>query len=400
MLRSSHLSPFCHSVKVPLGNKNMHSNTFPTFAKILGAAKRNALRLVRRQGTAWRATPWWPGDTLQTLQLSLLRVLAVAHSERLELAPLVRCLATEQRGRYRRVLLRLARRLELGATLVTALEQTPDSLSDDAILALRFGTQSGTLPATYAQLLQASVIQADSGFARQPRYSVAYWLALTVVMFAVITFLATVIVPTFEMIYAEFGMRPPVAFRMLSNTFAAIANYAWLWISILIGIVWLIWSGPSRRFFRRTVAARFFQPVAQLRRSELLRLLGTAVDAGRPLPGTLSTLARYHFDKHLRQKLLYARNEVEQGVDAWQSLTDAKLLTAAETDALATAPSNRVRAWILRRLAHGKQTAVMHRTAKLFALLEPVVVLCFAALVLWICYAFVSFLTHLNQALA
>jgi general secretion pathway protein F len=108
----------------------------------------------------------------------------------------------------------------------------------------------------------------------------------------------------------------------------------------------------------------------------------------------------YHFDRNFRQKLLYARNEVEQGVDVWQSLSDAKLLSVPESYAVASAPSNRVRAWILRRLASVKQSAVRRRIATLFAFLEPIVVLCFGALVLWICFAFISFIARLTSLLA
>ena len=65
------------------------------------------------------------------------------------------------------------------------------------------------------------------------------------------------------------------------------------------------------------------------------------MEAGRPLPAAISTLARYHFDKSVREKLLFARNEIEQGADDWTSLTESRLLTPQEASALANSSSSR-----------------------------------------------------------
>ena len=91
----------------------MFESWFPSFA-----------HWMRFRAARWRLSTWWLSDTLDAMQHSLLRILAVAHRERLELAPLVANLAEEHRGRYRRRLRRLARRLNEGTALVDALEQT------------------------------------------------------------------------------------------------------------------------------------------------------------------------------------------------------------------------------------------------------------------------------------
>ncbi len=81
--------------------------------------------------STWRISVFWLPDLRSSVQRSLLRLLHVAHVERLALAPLVHALALEHRGGNRRRLRRLAFRLAGGMPLIEALEQTPDALSDE-----------------------------------------------------------------------------------------------------------------------------------------------------------------------------------------------------------------------------------------------------------------------------
>ena len=391
----------------------MRSSQFPTFRKWsrrinerLGRRDANSTGpfsgWLRRRGPTWRISTWFVADSRQAQQHSLLRLLRVAHQHRLELTPLVANLAHEHRGSYRRTLRRLAKRLAAGTQLVDALEQTPEVLSDSDVLAIRFGSQSGVLSSTYQQLLESPI----DDVTRRPaetRHLLAYWMVPGFVLVLLLSLAMFVILPTFVGIAAEFGvlgiMLPP-AFLLLQRVLELLNEYAIVWLLLALAIGWLIVAAPPRRFFRRALATRFLRPVAQRRSIELLRLFSSAVDAGRPLPGALSTLARYHFDKHLRQKLLYARNEVEQGVDVWRSLADAKLLTTNESEALAKARSGAVQSWTLRRLAKWKLAALDRRTAILFSFLHPILVLIFGSIVLLVCYALFGFLTNFVTVLA
>ena len=129
---------------------------FPTFRRWIYSNRTLGLDSVPFagwfRGPTWYVSTWF-GDGLATQQRSLLRMLSVAHRERLEMGPLIHCLADEHRGRYRWRLRRLAKLLESGTPLVEALEQTPDALDDDTVLALRFGSQTGALASTFEMLI-------------------------------------------------------------------------------------------------------------------------------------------------------------------------------------------------------------------------------------------------------
>jgi general secretion pathway protein F len=352
----------------------------------------------RLRGPTWYLVTWI-GDSLATQQRSLLRILAVAHRERIELGTLVLCLAEEHRGSYRRLLRRLARRLNAGVGLMDALEQTPDALDDNAVLALRFGSQSGTTQAVFDMLLSRD-IPSESDPNRNARQAWVYWVALACSIAFLLMLMMVLIAPTFKKMFDEFAIVLPATLQFLIAICDGFAKFAALWILLGVVVVGLFWSSAARRFFRRKLAPMFMQPLAQMRKAELLRLLAVGVDSGRPIAGSLSTLARYHFDYRVRQRLLFARNEIEQGIETWQGLTEADLLTSQQAEAVATAPSNEIRAWILRRLAAGIQVSAQHRTSIGFALLEPLVILLFGVIVMFIFISFFSVIVQLITSLA
>ncbi|TVP99971.1 MAG: hypothetical protein EA381_08460 [Planctomycetaceae bacterium] len=306
-------------------------------------------------GRTWRITMLWPRDPQELMRRSLLRVLAVAHRERFDPATLVANLAEEHRGRNRRRLRRLANRLRGGMPVVTALEQTPEVLSDAQVLAIRFGSQTGTLTATYDDLI-SKIQQPPSTASRDLRQTAIYLGFMSLFVIWILSFLFTFIYPTFGKIDDYFEISdPPYAVDLmyrLSNQMGA--GTAILAILAILALPFL-WSSPIGRWVRRTLATSRLRWVWQLRIAELLEWLAQSIEAGRPLSGVSSVLARYHFDKPVRQRLLFARNEMEQGASAWESLRSAGLLTAQEYRSLSDSTSPQTQVWLLRNLANQKR---------------------------------------------
>jgi len=352
------------------------SEPFPTFARFMqwfGAPV--------WPWPLWVGTPWWPADTLASKQQTLLQVLSVAISERLEIAPLVMSFAKEHRGRYRRRLFRLAQRLNKGASLPDALEQTPGALSDEQILAVRFGIQSGTL----AEMLQSLVDQRDQSMrpiSHRLRQIGFYSMFLGVLFLFMLSFILIKIVPSFILIMEDFSLDITDPLRLLIRIANALSQQGP--ILVLMGLfgVWLFKAEFPRRFFRRRILSRLFKPIAQLRAENLLNLLAVAQQAGRPLPGAISTLARYHYDSLIRHKLLFVRNEVEQGADLWESLAKTRLLSPAESRALSNSTSTDSTVWTLRHLAHWKRSRVARRFDVYVDFFLPLVILLMASVVL------------------
>lgn len=370
------------------------SELFPTFARL---ARR--FRLPIWPLPLWVGTPWWPADTLASKQHALLLVLSVAISERLDVVPLVESLAKEHRGRYRRRLYRLARRMAAGTSLADALEQTPGALSDEQMLAIRFGIQSGTL----SEVLQSLVDQREqtmNPISHRLRQIGFYGTFVSVLFLLVLSFIMVSIIPSWHRIMADFSLDTTAPLRLLTGISNAMAEMWPLIFLSLLFCVWLIKSEFSQRFFRRRVLSRLFKPIAQLRSASLLNLLAVAQQAGRPLPATLSTLARYHYDSLIRHKLLFVRNEVEQGANLWKSLVKARLLSHAESRALASSTSADSTVWTLRHLANWKRNRVARRFDVYVDFLMPIVILLMASVVLLMALATLTPLIEMVNGLS
>jgi type II secretory pathway component PulF len=232
------------------------------------------------------------------------------------------------------------------------------------------------------------------------RQTFVYFVIMSVILVLSVSFLVTFIVPTLKYLHQDFGL---VEMSGLFRTFLAawdwLAAYAPLWILLIVTIAFLVWAMPSRRFFRRALAGRWFRGTAQTRSSQLMQLLATTVEAGRPVPSAISTLARYHFDHRFRRRLLFARNEIEQGADVWKSLADSHLMTAEESQAIALCSSNESRAWAMRQLANWKLHEVAAHRSTLLRFIQPLITILFAGLVLLVGGAMIGFLAQMIHSL-
>lgn len=361
--------------------------------------RRICLQRIPLGGRAWRISRWWKRDLRNVSELSLLRLLAVAHRERLEVRTLVDNLSHEFRGAARRRLRRLSRQLAEGTPLVDALEQTPDTLRDEDVLSLRFASSSGTLPQTYAELIERAQTRSVNA-ALQVRQALKYGFVLTIVFSLLIAMMMTFISPTFKKMFDDFGLRLPAAFVQLISTTSWIAAYLPLLMLLGLLALGLIWFVRPIRHLRRWFELRPLRASAQLQRAHLLRMFAQASEAGRPLPSSLSTLARYHFSRNTRVKLLVARNEIELGAEPWGTLAASHLINSNEALSLSGASSPRLRIWIMRRLAIQKEQVVYDRRAMLAMLVHPAVVLFFGVIVAWVAVSFFSILVSMISSLA
>lgn len=373
----------------------MQNSFFPT-------AKRLFQLLDFRMGltsNTWRVSSWWRRDKSQDVEDSLLRVLNIAHKERLDASELVRSLASEHRGVYRRRLQRLAQRLVRGVPVVEALEQTAGLLRDESVLQYRFATQSGLLNSTLPKLVEQSE-KRSSGVGHRVRGAFLYFIAVGSFLLFGLAFIVSFIQPTYLQIAEEmeFQFNQPLS----AMTFIRRAGALWL---LLIPVVLLLLRGVVLRFgfpgvLRRRYASRCFASVAKLRVAQLLSMLSDASRLGRPLAGTLSTLARYHFDPMIRQKLLRARNEIEQGMGTWESLAAVRLITEDEAGALSSLEDSRQRTWVMEQLADQRASESERTAATLVTFLHPILILLLGCLMLWIAIAVFGSLYQLITFLA
>jgi hypothetical protein len=331
-----------------------------------------------------RSAPWWPWFTTAAQSRALLRLIAVGIEEKLPLAPLVDAWAMDERGVQRAKLQYLARLLGGGMALDAAIEEAPGVLRPRDLLAVRFDMQSGTRTAAMRALLDDDTLPAP---VRRPGTGWGlvglYLCVFPVVAVVLVTFIQVSILPVLQKILYEFSIPLPevVAWsRQFGNFMARVGPPL---VGLILVFFWFLISTRAGRRLGWFISTRWLKTSRIDTTADVLQLLGVAIQTGRPLAGTLSTLARYHFDPAMRQRLLLARNEVEQGTDVWQSLIEAGLLTRPEAHLLGTGERLGNQPWTMTQLVTAKRRQATGRREVVATFLWPLVIIALGAFVLF-----------------
>jgi type II secretory pathway component PulF len=347
----------------------------------------------------WLSTPWWPSDTLRVKQNGLLRILAVAQTEDLELAPLIENLAQENRGRYRRRLNELAKRIQSGTPIIAALEQVPDSISEQDLLMLRVGVSTGSTADFFQRLI--STHSQQSKHQQNPRKNLsAYFFLLAVFYMLAANFIVTFIVPVLQQIHAEFDIDTNglslLLINLVDDWIGPLIPYGCLALFIA---AMLSWSYRSRRIFRR-LYRRFSMGVSSSLQGEVLGILSAVVHSQRPATAVVSVLANHHFDRKTRLQMQAVELQMDQGEDLWQSLSEQNIISPQESQTLQLLDKPASLSWCLREFSDRRIRSTNRVKGLKLRLIHPLLTLVFAVLVLVIAAAMLSFLTEMIHALA
>ena len=324
----------------------------------------------------------WPPYTTAWQRRSLLRLIAVALEDNLPLVPLLESWTQDERGAQKSRLRRLIGLLKSGRPLADAIEEVPGILRDEDVLALRFDTHSGTRTAAVRSMLDEQPLETSSQLPRLRRPFIYLCMFVPIFLFF-FAFNQLRIVPVFHVMLSQFGMPRPAVLGWSASFGNTLLNYWWVFPLVAIALAWSMFSTRGGRFVRHSVLGRWFTSRRQMHAGDLLQHLGVAVQAGRPVPGALSTLARYHFDPATRHQLLFLRNEVEQGAELWASMQAVGLLTSPEVRLLKTADRVGNRPWVLKQLAQIKKRRAYQRSQRTTEFLLPLVVIVMGGFVLF-----------------
>jgi type II secretory pathway component PulF len=284
---------------------------------------------------------------------SLLRLIAVAIEQNVPLAPLIENWAEDERGYQRTRLRKLAAALKAGRSLPDAIEEVSGVLQDQDLLAIRFDSQIGTRAAAVRQLLSRGN-PGSLNPTRQIRDDLIYIVEVSFAVLLIVPFLYLKIIPVYQKMMQEFSTEVPAAFVWSIGAARVFVGFWWVFAWACLAIGWCLVSTKAGRFVRHSIFDRWLRSAREIYSADVLQKLQIASTAGRPIPGALSTLARYYFAPQIRHKLLFVRNEVEQGADVWQSMAAVDLISQPEQRLLKTTDRVGNRSWALGQLAEVK----------------------------------------------
>jgi type II secretory pathway component PulF len=228
----------------------------------------------------------------------------------------------------------------------------------------------------------------------------SYLATVSLMMVAILTFVAIKIVPAYQSIFADFGMKLPsltVSFIHAADVFSSYAGAPILLcvglsllVAALIGFLYLCDRPVLQPLGDRLAGARHD--------AQVLRLVAGAIDRGTPLDETLERLSEgpmAYPSRASRRRLAKARLRMSAG-DEWQAaFQGSRFITAAEAEALKSSQRVGNLSAVLRHIADRKVRSSTARWAVALHLIFTAVILFFALIILW--YAVAMFVPLVNM---
>ncbi|MCA9141079.1 MAG: type II secretion system F family protein [Planctomycetales bacterium] len=352
----------------------------------------NLIRLIMPSGIV--------GNSLRSKQNSLLRMLSVSHSQRLDPKILIENLAAEYPGPYGRKLSLLQQWVAADSSMCAALTHTPGVLDEDDTLAIQCGIETNTLDETFRYLMAHCEKDDHAATSEIIRGTAGYVIGVICFAILISAFLMIFIVPTFKLMFDEFELALPLSMASLidfSNSFLIVIPL-FLMVALGLGILLLIDD------FRRTVVnsplARLLPTVARRRTTGLLRLLALPTSLGLPLGPTLTAAAQHHPDRSFRKRLLRARTDAKSDADIWIQLETQRLIDKTQGEQLRRITSPSLRAWTLNTLADRNRLIMQNKNEFIARSVQHIPIIILGMFVGWIAIAVIQTLSNLIGSLA
>ena len=137
-------------------------------------------------------------------------------------------------GRLKNSLMDVCEEIEGGATLSEAMSKSPKTFNRLYVNMIKAGEAGGALEVILQRL--ADFMERSESLKRKVRGAMVYPVIVIMVAVGILTFIILKIVPTFEEMFTEFGLKLPAMTQLLIAISTGIATYWYLIPAIPIGI--------------------------------------------------------------------------------------------------------------------------------------------------------------------
>lgn len=303
-----------------------------------------------------------------------------------------------------RVTTTLLSSVQAGESLSSGLAKHARHFHPLTIALVRIGEQSGSLPECLMDVVAR--LRSHQAMRRNLIGACTYPLIIIVATAGIVSFLLIYVLPNILPLLEGMGTDIPLPTKMLI-AFSSFMG-AWWWVCVLLGIILsilsiLIRSNPLVVTVRSTLLLRtpFFGKM--LRTYTVAHITHTLVLLLRhhtPLPETLALCAATTGNNLYAQKLMGAVAAIEAGVFLSVYLEQHPyLFDTSFTHILAVGERTGSTADVLAQLHQQYRTEFEQTSARLLALIEPLLMLCMGSLVGGIALAIIMPVYQLSQSL-
>lgn len=305
-------------------------------------------------------------------------------------------------GHLGAALARVEARVREGGSLAAAMEREAGLFGATTLGLVRAGERGVGLAPALTQAADDLDRRAET--AARIGSALAYPVILAAVGTVSVAFIVLVIVPRFVGLLADAGAALPPATRLLVAGSDVVRQHALLGAAGLVGVVALVAHALARHrsvWHRWALEAPLFGPLRHgLATARVARTLAALLRVGTPALTALEVARTAAGDEAVAARLARARERVAEGaglsaaLTATEALTPAALQLAAIGDAAGRLPD------LLDRAAHLEDALADRRVRTVVALLEPALILAFAAAVAFVAAALLQAMYSLRPGLS
>src|SRR3984893_8203265 len=289
--------------------------------------------------------------------------------------------------KLRPVITQIRDRVREGKSLSEAVEEAGvfSKVYSTAILA---GEKSGNLAGVLDFYIAYQKV--STGVRKKILASLVYPVLLVVVATVIVTYLVTVVIPKFALLYRDLGVPLPGPTRLLV---AVTVDYRYY---ILGAIAFLFLAAIAVFFWSRSEEGgiafdrlKFRVPVVgdtmlKFEASQFCRTLATLLTGGTPLVAALGTASESISSPLVRGTVVGATQMVREGESLHSALSSSKVMPAMALDMIEVGESSGALAPMLNSVAEFYEEEVSIRLAALVSLIEPVILVFMGLLVAFI----------------
>jgi type IV pilus assembly protein PilC len=150
----------------------------------------------------------------------------------------LRILETQQKpGRLKNALMDVGDEIESGATLSEAMAKSPKVFNRLYINMIKAGEAGGALEVILRRL--SEFLDRSESLKRKVKGALIYPIVVILAAVGILTFIMLRIVPVFQKMFEEFGLKLPVMTQILINISNWVVKYGWFSIPLIPIIIWL-----------------------------------------------------------------------------------------------------------------------------------------------------------------
>ena len=288
-----------------------------------------------------------------------------------------------------------------GRSLAEALRSFPRSFPELYTASVAAGEQTGHLDKVLERL--ADYTEARQGLKQRIGVALVYPVILTVVSILIVVGLMTYVVPQVVRVFEDTGQTLPLLTRVLIGMSEFLQRNGPVILAVIVAVVLTVtivlrYPKPKYAFHKLLLTMPGTRRLSRgLNTARMARTLAILIGSGVPLLSALRSSADVVLNLVLRENLLRAADEVEQGASLSRALGRRDVYPPLFIQMVASGEASGQLDTMLDKAANVMEKEMESRIAVITSLFEPIMILVMGAVVLVIVMAILLPIFDLNQ---